>query len=372
MDRSKKIWLIVVAVALFGTGYYMGKNSSLQKEDTRQKTSEQALKIGFMGPLTGDAASYGESIKKGIELAKKESNIKNLEIIYEDTKCEGKDAVNAVNKLISVDKVIAIIGDVCSGATLAAAPVAQEKKVVLVSAASTSPKITDAGDYVFRVVPSDALQGDFGAQLVYNKGYKKLAILYSNEEYGVGFQEVLKKSFEKLGGKVVKQEAFNRNVTDVRTQLVKIRGQKPAALFIISNSPASSVAALKQIKAFGMKIALFGSEGLKSSDILSGAKDAADGLILTSVSSGTTEFTEKHKKEYNADPGPFSAQGYDAFMVLAKAFEKEAKTSDDIKEALKGTDLAGASGKIIFDSNGDVTGNYDVYIVKNGSFELSK
>lgn len=375
MNQAKQVWLVVLAVVLFVAGYYFGQNSdSLNRSIPSQLSfgKRQAVKIGFMGPLTGDAASYGESIKKGVELAKKDANIKNLEIVYEDTKCEGKDAVSAVTKLVSVDKVAAIIGDVCSGATLAAAPVANDNKVVMISAASTSPKITDAGEYLFRVIPSDALQGEFGAQLVYDKGYRKLAILYSNEEYGVGFQEVLKKSFETRGGKVVKREAFNRNVTDVRTQLVKIKAQNPDALYLISNSPASSVAALKQLKTLRMKVAVFGSEGLKSADLLTSAKDAAEGLIITSVAVGNAEFTEKHKKEYNADPGPFAAQGYDAFMALSKVIEKGTKTGEEIKEALGGLEFDGVSGKIVFDSNGDVEGNYDVYTVKGGAFELSK
>ena len=156
--------------------------------------AKKIVKIGFMAPLTGGAASYGLSIKKGVDLANKETGSK-LQIVYEDSRCSGKDAVNAINKLVSIDKVSAIVCEVCSGATLAAAPIAERNKVVMISSSSTSPNITNAGVYIFRTVPSDALQGDFGAKYVFSKGHRKLAILYSNEEYGMGFTKVLSESF---------------------------------------------------------------------------------------------------------------------------------------------------------------------------------
>ncbi|MDA2922699.1 penicillin-binding protein activator [Patescibacteria group bacterium AH-259-L07] len=336
-----------------------------------QTPSEQGvITIGFMGPLTGDAASYGESIKRGLDLSVQDMNLAKVEVMYEDSKCEGKDAVNAINKLISINKVVAIVGEVCSGATLAAAPVANDNAVVLISSASTSPKLSEAGAYIFRTVPSDALQGNFGAQLVYDKGYRNLAILYSNEEYGIGFTTVLTQSFEGLGGEVVASESFERNATDIRTQLTKIKAEAPDALYIVSNSPASAVASLRQVKELGIKLALFGSEGLKSPDIVESAQEAAEGLVLTSVSSGTSGFIEKHRVAYETDPGPFAAQAYDAFFALGRAIEGGATTGEQIKDALFGIEFEGASGYIKFDQNGDVLGNYDVYTVQDGAFVL--
>lgn len=355
----------VVVGLLIWSGYtLLGKPITLPNLDVKTKTE---IKLGWMGPLTGDAASYGESIKRGVELARKELGL-DVEIIYEDSKCDGKEAVTAINKLINVNKVAAIIGEVCSGATLAAAPVAEAAKAVLISPSSTSPKVSDAGDYIFRVIPSDALQGDFGAKLVYDKGYRKLGVLYSNEEYGLGFNNVLKESFEKLGGQLVASEAFERGTADIRTQVTKLESAGPDAIYIISNSPDSAVAALKQIKEQGLEAALFGSEGLKSDDILTGAASAAEGLFLTTVSSGSLRFMENHKKEYNADPGPFAAQGYDAFQALALTIKTGADTSEEIKDKLSGLEFDGASGKIKFDAKGDVSGNYDVFVVKDGKF----
>ncbi len=366
------IIVVVIIVALLG-GYALMKNSKETTPPVVEAPKEAVpIKIGWMGPLTGDAASYGESIKKGVEFAKKELGLANVEVVYEDSKCDPKEAVNAVTKLVNVDKVVAIVGDVCSGATLAAAPVAEQNKVVMISPASTAPKLTDAGQFIFRTVPSDALQGDFGAKLAYDRGYKKLAILYGNEEYGVGFNKVLSDSFTKLGGAVVASESFQPNATDVRTQITKIKAKNPDVIYIISNAPSAAVSALKQIKQLNLKAAVFGSEGLKSPDILSGAKDAAEGLTVTSVTAGTSDFLAKYKTEYSADPGPFAAQGYDAFKALALTVKNGAVSGDQIRTALGTLEFDGASGHIKFDQNGDVSGNYEVYKVEKGAFVIVK
>ncbi len=367
MEKQTQVWIIIgvlIVLILLGLYSFVGITGNVVSDQSG------TIKIGFMGPLTGDAASYGESIKRGVDLALKDSGLRNIKIIYEDSKCEPKEAVSAVNKLISVDNVIAIVGEVCSGATLAAAPIAEEKKIVMISASSTSPAITKAGEYIFRTVPSDALQGDFGANLVYNKGYRKLAILYSNEEYGVGFEKVLRESFEKLGGQVVASEKFERGASDVSSQVTKIKESGADAIYIISNSPDSAVAALKKIKEQGINAALIGSEGLKSDDIIKGAGSAAEGLILTSVSSGTSSFRENHKRVYGTEPGPFAAQAYDAFKALSLTLKEGAKTGAAVKNELYDVKFKGASGSIEFDSDGEVSGNYEVYVVRNGKFEL--
>lgn len=331
----------------------------------------QPVKIGWMGPLTGDAASYGESIKRGVELAHRQINA-NVEIIYEDTKCEGKDAVTAVNKLVNTDAVQAIIGEVCSGATLAAVPVATAAQVAMISAASTSPRLSEAGEFFFRTVPSDTLQGEFGAQLVYDKGFRRLAVLFSNEEYGLGFNNVLKEKYTTLGGAVVRSEPFERTAVDLRTHLTKIKSANPDAIYIISNSPDSASAALKQITELNIEAALFGSEGLKSPDILAAAGEAAEGLILTTVSAGTEHFTNQHRTAYGTEPGPFAAQGYDAYAALARAVLSGAATRPVIAQYLHAVDFDGVSGRIKFDEHGDVAGNYSVFEVADGQFVPAK
>jgi branched-chain amino acid transport system substrate-binding protein len=354
-------WVVVLALVVWGIFALI--NDGTPEDDG-------PIKIGFMGPLSGDAASYGESTKKGVDLALKDFGLENVEIIYEDSRCEPGEAVNVINKLIEIDKVSAVVGELCSSATLAAAPIAVENRTVLISAASTAPDLSKAGNYVFRTVPSDALQGSFGAQLVYDLGYKKLAILFGNEDYGIGFEKVLREEFEKLGGKTV-SESFSRDSNDLRTQITKIKSESPDAVYLISNSPKSAVAAIKQLKELGLKSVIFGAEGLKSDEILNGAGDSAEGMIVTSVSSGSSGFIERHRVEYGEGPGPFAAQAYDAFTALAMAVKDGARTGEAIKNFLLNVEFDGASGMIKFDQNGDVSGNYDIFVVQDGTFVLN-
>ena len=375
MKIYKSFWLAITLVALLLVGcvQQFGETTDTGYDTTEPVITETttSLKVGWMGPLSGGAASYGESIKRGVELALKDSGL-DVKLVIEDSKCDAKDAVSAITKLVTIDQVQAIIGEVCSGATLASAPIANDYKTPMISAASTSPKLTTAGDYIFRVVPSDALQGDFGANLVYDAGHKKLAILYSNEEYGLGFNTVLVDRFQSIGGQAVASEAFERESADLRTQLTKIKAAEPDAIYIISNSPDSSVAALKQLKELEIVAAVYGSEGLKSADLLEAAGNAAEGLTITSVSFGTAEFVAKHLAEYGEEVGPFAAQGYDAFMAIAETIEAGATTGEEIRSQLFGVEFDGVSGHVKFDANGDVSGNYEVFQVSNGEFVAVK
>ena len=363
----KKI-LAIIACLVLGLFLLGGCTAPAEEGEIKQVGGEsaEAVKVGVMVPLTGDAASYGESVKAAAEFALAESGA-NLELVYEDSKCDGKEAVTAVNKLISVDGVQAIVGELCSGATLAAAPIAEQHGVVMVSPASTSPEVTNVGDYLFRTVPSDALQGNFGANLVYEMEHRALAVLYVNDDYGVGFNAVLRESFPALGGEVVASEAIEKGSLDVRTSLTKIKDSGADSLYIITNSPDSAVAALKQIKELGLEVVVFGSEGLKADYVTENAGEAAEGLIVTSVSTGNDDFVSRYKEAGN-ELGPFAAQGYDALKAIALAVESGASTGATIKDELDGMSFEGVSGTITFDGNGDITGNYEVYEVISGEF----
>jgi branched-chain amino acid transport system substrate-binding protein len=365
------ILFAVLLLALFMTS--CGSSDAVEGEiqvDDNNTVEEGAveetetIKIGFMGPLSGDAASYGESIKRGVDLAAADMGL-DIELVYEDSMCDAKEAATVVHKLISVDGVIAIVGEVCSSATLAAAPVAEAAGVVMVSPSSTSPALTDAGDYLFRTVPSDALQGDFGADLVSEMGYSKLAVLYVNDDYGVGFMEVLEAEF---AGEIVASEAIEGGSVDVRTQLTKIKDAEADALYIISNSPDSIVAALEQIVELGLDVTVFGSEGLKADVIVEGAGEAAEGMYVTSVSFGTEAFTAAHEAAYGEAPGPFAAQGYDAMYAIGMALINGASTGAEVRDALYDTAFDGVSGSLSFDENGDVYGNYELFQVQDGAF----
>jgi len=322
------------------------------------------IKVGILIPLTGDAASYGENVKNGIELANQELN---FELVYEDGKCNGPDAVNAIRKLIEVDKVNAVIGELCSGATIPASEIAKAAGIVMISPASTSPDLTNAGDHFFRTVPSDALQGEEGAKLVKKLGYQSLAILHVNDDYGVGFNRVLKENFDN----VVISESFEKEATDLRTQLTKIKEKTPDAIYIISNSPAAAGAALKQIKELGIEAQVIGSEGLKDQSVLDAAEGAADGMILTFLAPSNTiigkQFKNRYVQEYTEDPPIFAAEAFDAMIALSRALDSE-DIGEGLIKAMKGVVFEGASGTVDFDENGDVIKPYNVLKVENNKF----
>jgi branched-chain amino acid transport system substrate-binding protein len=152
---------------------------------TSNGIAEETIKIGFIGPLTGDTAVVGESALASAQIAIKEINDaggilgKQVELIIEDGKCRGQDATVAANKLIHIDQVSSIVGGVCSSETIAAAPIAEKAGIVMISPGSSNPSITHAGEYIFRTYPSDSFQGKEAATYLYEKGYRKVAIFTS-------------------------------------------------------------------------------------------------------------------------------------------------------------------------------------------------
>ncbi|HLD63847.1 MAG TPA: ABC transporter substrate-binding protein, partial [Candidatus Peribacteraceae bacterium] len=156
-------------------------------------SSTEPIKIGFIGPLTGDAAALGVDILHGIQIAVDDANAtggidgRQIQIVAEDGRCTGADAASAAQKLINVDKVVAILGGQCSGETLAIAPIAEAAGVPIISAISSNPDVTEAGEFIFRVYPSDALKTVVMAKYFADNDWKRVAILTTNADFSVGF-----------------------------------------------------------------------------------------------------------------------------------------------------------------------------------------
>jgi branched-chain amino acid transport system substrate-binding protein len=364
---SVAIITILIAVLVLGGCSAKEEVPNTTIEDSNLDTTEnvKSVKIGVMLPLTGGAASYGVGVQKGLELANKDGT---FTLVYEDSKCDPKEAVTSVNKLISVDGVQAIIGELCSGATLASVPVAEENKVVMISSASTSPDLSGKSSYFFRTIPSDAFQGKFAAELVKNAGHQKLAIVYSNEDYGLGLKGVLEASFEELGGEVVAAESFETDSVDLSTQITKIKEAKPDAIFYMSNAPPGTIAALEQTKELGIEAALYGAESLYGDEVK--ASDAASGITVVATTSGTSAYRSDFEAEYGESAPAFSAQAYDAYNALKLVIESGASNGEEIANALRNLNFEGATGSVDFDESGDVAAQYDVYTLTDGEWVL--
>ena len=334
-------------------------------------------KIGLLQPLTGDVAAIGVSVKEAVQMAIDDLNSKNFpsarfELIAEDGKCTGAAAASAGNKLINLDKVKFIVGGGCSGETLAVTPVAEKAGVLMLSPLSSSPKITTAGDFVFRDYPSDEFQGAFGAEYMYNElKARKVAVLYSNSDWGVPIKDRFKARFVELGGTIVAEEAVDDKAQDVRTQLTKIKVAGPDAIYMPQYAGAAAII-LKQAREMGLNVPLLNGDAGNDPKIIEVAGSAAEGALATvPFSEPPTEWTKRFEEYSGHEVRLGSAHAYDAMMLLGKAILEQGHDPVKVKNYFyKMPAYQGVSGEIRFDINGDLANaKYSVLVIRNGKFE---
>lgn len=346
-----------------------------------QKEKEEVIRVGILTPLTGPVSEYGENTKKGIELAVYEINErggiqgKKIQLFVEDSKCDPKESITGFNKLVGINLVEIVLGTVCSSETLAIAPLANEKNILVVSSAASSPEITNAGDYIFRVYPSDDYEADIAAKTIFNKFEKtRVSLLYLNNDYGVALKKTFKEKFTELGGTVLNEESYLQETKDFRSQLIKIKANNPEVIYAISY-PVDGGIAIKQAKELGINTIFFGTSGLKANDFISNGGSAVEGFILAASSQYSSvkrdEFIKNYEERFGIKPGLTSDIAYDSVYLIKESF-KNAKDIQDVKNNLyqiKG--FEGASGNITFDENGDLTNiNYELLIIRDGQFVL--
>lgn len=357
-DNLRTILIIAVIIGVLILGVY-GKLQSIKES--------KKIRVGFIGLSQEDENSYNGSIKKAIKLAQKDLESDDIEVVYKEASCDEKNVTSIAKELIKLSRASVILEGVCPKATLALAALAEQNKIVLMSF-SVTPDVFSLNNYTFKIAPNNLLKGEFAADLVYNQGYKKLAILYSNEDYATQFKDGLEKEFK---GDIVSKELFEHRTNDTRVQLARIKNTRPDAIYIITDSPQSAVTALKQIKAYGIKAAVFGSEGLLDKKILK-AGNAAENIIIIYPYPGSVYFQEHYTSIYNETFSPLAAAAYDSFATIKKVASQGAYNGQDIQKTLRNTEFEGVSGHISFDENGNIPPNYDVYQVKNNEFILIK
>ena len=369
---NKKAWIgIVVAVAVVLAVFVVWK--------TGQHDSGE-IRLGATLPLSGDAAVWGKNTQEGIDLAVEEVNAsggvlgRKLVIVYEDTKALGKEGVTAYRKLTAVDRVQAIIDDSVSGVTLAMAPLAQKDRVVILATGATAPKISQAGEYVFRIWNSDAYEGEVAADYAFDKlALRSVGILYINNEYGKGLEQVFKEEFMERGGKTPLSEGFAQSATDVRTQISKLKAANLDGLYLVGY-PKEIPIALRQAKELGLSVTLLGTVAMQDPQLLESAGNAAEGLMFPYPKDPTGEhasgFKQAFHKRYGKEPGITADVGYDAVRMLAKAIELSGGTTgEDIRKGLNMLkDYPGVSGTMTFDENGDVHKLMGIKVVDKGEF----
>ncbi len=350
-----------------------------------KKEDKNIIKIGEYGSLTGSEATFGTSTHNGIMLAIDDFNNqgslhgKKIKVITVDDQGKPEEAASAVTKLITSDKVVALLGEVASSRSLAGAPIAQRYKIPMVTPSSTNPKVTQVGDYIFRTCFIDPFQGQVMANFATRTlKAKKVAVLRDvKSDYSVGLAEFFTKTFEGNGGKVVADLSYTAGDIDFKAQLTAIRSKNVDAIFVPGYYTEVGLIA-RQAKELGIKVPLLGGDGWDSERLTEIAGTALDNSFFSnhytseSKDPRVMEFVEKYKKVYGAIPDGLAAMGYDAALVLIDALKRtQNQTSKEIRDALAETkNFQAVTGVISFNDNRDAEKAAVVLEVKNKQFKF--
>ncbi len=346
------------------------------------------LKIGLQAPMTGDNAQYGEVMRKGVALAIDEINAAGgvnglqLELVIGDDKATPAEAVSVVQRMITLDKVAAVIGGFNSSPTLAAMPVTQAAKTIHFTMGA-SPSLTESGDpYMFRAILTDApMTADLVNYAVKDLGLQKIAVMKENTDYGVSLADLFKQQVEAQGGQVLTIESYNPGDKDFTAQLSKIKSLQPQAIMVAGLYNEAGLIA-QQAQRLGLKTQFLGSDGVSSPALVDVGGDAVEGFVFVSAfdpnyqNDKVQAFVKNYQAKYNEKPEAYSAISYDAMHVVADAIKRAGITSPDLSDAdreslqkaMVATDYQGVTGPFKFDQKGDVTKGLFIQTVKDGQF----
>jgi branched-chain amino acid transport system substrate-binding protein len=338
------------------------KGSSGSSAGASEGRSE--IMLGHYASMTGNTAHFGQDTDKAIRMAVDEANAgggvlgKQLKVVTLDTRGDSAEAANAVTRLIDVEKSTAILGEVASSLSLAGGRVAQRRKVPMVSPSSTNPKVTEVGDYIFRVCFLDPFQGKVMAKFARETlKVEKVAILKDvKNDYSIGLADAFKESFEKMGGKIVVEQSYGQGDTDFSAQVTAIKGTDAQAIFVPGYyAEVGSIA--RTAERLGVKVPLLGGDGWDAPDLFKIGGDAINGSYYSNhfapdaATPKAQKFVADFKKKYGQEPTGLGALGYDAAAVLVDAIKRAGKTdSDALRAALSDTKgFEGVTGAITID-----------------------
>jgi len=369
----KKLLIVFIGIFLLFSGCD-------DKENIGQiEKSKEVIKIGILLPLTGEGAFWGQNAKKGIEIAiteiEKLDTRFNYEYIWEDSNTNPKQAITAFQKMLVIDNIKYSIVDMISSNVLAIAPIAEKNKVIILSPGASSPKITNAGDYIFRNWPSDSLQGKENAMIAKKMKWKNIAILKVNNDYGVGLSEAFKKNLDK-DMNILIEETYKQGEKEFKTILQKIKESNPDGIYLLAY-PQEIPIILKQSHELNIQTVFLGTETFENKKIIEQAGEGAEGIIYTFPKAPDIKetkvkrFRAKYKAKYNEDIGTPADVAYDALHLIIQAIESSNNNVNEVKKYLYNIrDYNGASGKFSIDKNGDAIKSFDLKTVKNGNFIL--
>jgi len=327
--------------------------------------STGTIVVGYYGDLSGRTSNFGQSTKEGVLMAADEINKagglngRQVQILSEDDEGRPEKAATVVTKLIDQDKVVALLGEVASGNTLAAAPKAQGAKVPMISPSSTNPAVTQVGDYIFRVCFIDPFQGEVMAKFAANtlKAKKAAIMLDFNSPYSRGLTEFFEAAFTKLGGQIVNKQSYTQGDRDYKGQLTAIRSASPDVIYVPGYYGEVGVIA-KQAQQLGIKAPLLGGDGWDATQLWELGGDALNGDFISNhysvddPSPAIQKFVADYQGRYSKRPDALAALGYDAMKVLAEGIKKAGSTDGQkLRDAIAQTkDFSGVTGTISLDA----------------------
>jgi len=339
------------------------------------------VRIGVFMSTTGTTANFGISSVNGIKMAADEINAaggingKQVELLVQDDRSDASEAATIVTKFVTQDQVHAVIGEVASSRSIAAAPIAQNAKIPMLTPSSTNPEVTKKGDFIFRSCFIDPYQGAAIAQFAAKTlGAKSAAIMVDRKnDYSTGLEKVISEVFTKFGGKIVATQSYQEGDQDFNAQLTSLKGSNPEVIFVPGYYNDVGLIA-KQARDKGITVPLIGGDGWDSEQLYKIGGTALNGSYFTNHYSPfdtdprVVKFVNDYKKRYNSTPDALAATAYDAANIMFDAIKRSKSLSGtDIRDALQATNaFPGVTGTVTFNQNRDAVKPIVMIEIKDG------
>jgi branched-chain amino acid transport system substrate-binding protein len=355
--------------------------ASLLSACQQQGGGADKVRIGVFMSLTGTTANFGISSVNGIKLATEEVNAaggingKQIDLLVQDDRSDASEAATIVTKFVTQDQVHAILGEVASSRSIAAAPIAQNAHVPMLTPSSTNPEVTKKGDYIFRSCFIDPVQGAAIAQFAAKTlNAKNAAIMVDRKnDYSTGLEEVINQTFTKLGGKIVATQSYQEGDQDFNAQLTSLKGANPEVIFVPGYYNDVGLIA-KQARDKGITVPLVGGDGWDSTQLYAIGGSALNGSYFTNHYSPydtdpkVQKFVNDYKAKYGSIPDALAATAYDAAHIMFDAIKRsKSLNGPDVRDALAATkDYPGVTGTVTFNQNRDAVKPIVMIEIKDG------
>jgi branched-chain amino acid transport system substrate-binding protein len=346
-----------------------------------QGSSGDKVRIGVFMSTTGSTANFGISSVNGIKMAADEINAaggingKKVELLIQDDRSDASEAATIVTKFVTQDQVHAVIGEVASSRSIAAAPIAQNAKIPMLTPSSTNPEVTKKGDFIFRSCFIDPYQGAAIAQFAAKTlGAKTAAIMVDRKnDYSTGLEKVISETFTRFGGKIVATQSYQEGDQDFNAQLTSLKGTNPEVIFVPGYYNDVGLIA-KQARDKGITVPLIGGDGWDSEQLYKIGGTALNGSFFTNHYSPfdtdprVVKFVNDYKSRYSSTPDALAATAYDAANIMFDAVKRAKSLSgQDIRDALAATNaFPGVTGTVTFNQQRDAVKPIVMIEIKDG------